>query len=166
MSRTEIRLRARSRRLATIAAVAFVFLVSTLLLETLGPGAVALLHGAVNAEVARQTTDAAIAAFPAVFYLLGLWHARSALAALADGGLFADAAAAALDRVGKALAAGAFVGVAIIPTLSKFFGDDPGYVLAFDIGAAVLGVLGLVLVLFADLFRRAGRLQSEMREII
>ncbi|MCC6786628.1 MAG: DUF2975 domain-containing protein [Hyphomonadaceae bacterium] len=163
MSRAEL-LKSRSRRLANLSVVACVVLAAFLLLETFGALTVASLHGE---PVAPQLFwSGAVSAAPACFYLWGLWQVRSALAAIGVGEMFAPVAASAIERVGWALMIGGIVSVAVVPTLRRIVGDDPGYVLAFDVAGVVLSVVGLVLVLFADLFRRAAKLQAEMREII
>jgi hypothetical protein len=166
MSAIETRLRAQARRLQRLTSVACAATVFLVLMESLGPIAVNASAGALLAQTLHALAHASIAILPALFYLYGLWQVRCALAALAEGGLFAAAAAVALDRVGWALAIGGLVGVALVPTLSRLAGADPGYVLALDVGAVVLAMIGLALVLFADLFRRAEKLQNAMREII
>jgi hypothetical protein len=62
--------------------------------------------------------------------VLALWWVRQALAAFARGELFTPTITRALRRVG--LAAGALMGVFLVPSLTRALGFGPGYMIAYD----------------------------------
>lgn len=106
-----------------------------------------------------------VAAIPEVFYLLALDGVRRALAELARGQLYASTMTRMLDRVGVLLAAGAFIGVFVVPGLQRALGAGPGYWIAFDVSGLVLGALGLLLTVIARVLGRAAVLEAELDEI-
>jgi len=55
--------------------------------------------------------------------------------------------------------------VFVAPGLSRLLGFDPGYFIAYDVSAMVLGCIGLTLKVLADVLRRAGELQAELDEM-
>ena len=129
--------------------------------------------GALGLRVLQQTDDGAIwralaaqliAASPEVFYLLALGGVRRALCEFAQGQLYAPTLTAMLGRVGLLLAWGAFIGVFAVPALRRLIGAGPGYWIAFDVSALVLGALGLSLTVIARVFGRAAALETELAE--
>lgn len=156
--------RAQSARLARLVAALFLCLVALLLLERFGPLLVTVARGG-SEGVGLRLLQQAVHAIPEVLYLLGLWWIRQALAALANGDLYAATLTQMIDRVGTALAAGALIGVFIVPSALRLAGSDPGYLIAFDISGLVLGALGLSLKVFAHLFQHAREMQIELQEM-
>ena len=154
----------KSARLCRIVTVLFVLLAATLVLERFGALALAFLRGQPDGTAQRFVLQL-VHACPEVLYLIGLWWIRQALAALAAGDLYAATVTRMIDRVGTMLAAGAFVGVFLVPTAARLAGADPGYLIAFDVSGLVLGAVGLSLKVFAHLFRHASAMQAELQEI-
>jgi hypothetical protein len=101
-------------------------------------------------------------ALPEVSYLLALWWIRQALAAMARGELYGPAIRRMLDRVGLTLALGAFASVFLVPGLCRWLGYDPGFWIAYDVSALVLGAVGLSLKVIADVLRHAAGVQAEL----
>lgn len=129
--------------------------------------------GAAGLRVIAHGDDAAwralavqgVAAIPEVFYLLALDGVRRALAEFARGQLYAPTMTRMLDRIGVLLAAGAFIGVFVVPGVQRALGASPGYWIAFDVSGLVLGALGLLLTVIARVFGRAAALEAELGEI-
>jgi dipeptide/tripeptide permease len=166
MTNTDIAgIRSRSavfcRMLAALTAMLWVLLV----LERFGAtGLRVVQHGADPASV-RALAAHAIAAIPDMVYLLALGGVRRALSEFARGELYAPTVARMLDRVGVLLAAGAFIGMFLVPGLQRALGEGPGYWIGFDVSALVLGALGLSLTVIARVFGQAAALKAELDEI-
>ena len=102
---------------------------------------------------------------PAAFYL---WAFRAApSSALARGGLnFQPLIAQALSRVGWALALGAGVSVAAAPLTLSLGGPHAfGGFAVFDVPALTLGVVGLALIVLANMLRRATAIEAEATKL-
>lgn len=166
MTQTTVRatIQRKSARLCRVVTLLVVALAVTLVLERFGALASAFLRGQPDGTAQRLAVQF-VRASPEVLYLLGLWWIRAALAALAEGDLYAATLTRMIDRVGAMLATGALVGVFIVPTASRLVGVDPGYVIAFDVSGLVLGAVGLSLKVFAHLFQHASAMQAELQEI-
>jgi hypothetical protein len=166
MSQTTVRaaIQRKAARLGRIVTILFVALAALLVLERFGALALAFVRGQADGTSQRVLLQL-VHASPEVLYLLGLWWIRQALAALATGDLYAATLTRMIDRVGTMLAAGALVGVFIVPTASRVIGVDPGYLIAFDVSGLVLGAVGLSLKVFAHLFQHARAMQAELQEI-
>jgi len=152
---------ANLRRLVTCLLVA---LAATLVLERFGAVGLQLFRRA-GSDATRRLALESITAFPEVLNLFALWWIRQALAAFAEGKLYAPTITRMLDRVGIMLAAGAVIGVFIVPTATRAIGFAPGYVIAFDVSGLVLGAVGLALKVIAHVLRRASEMQAELDEI-
>jgi hypothetical protein len=166
MNQTTVRaaIQRKGARLCRIVTILFVALSALLVLERFGAPALAFVRGHADGTSQRVLLQL-VHASPEVLYLLGLWWIRQALAALAMGDLYAATLTRMIDRVGTMLAAGALVGVFIVPTASRVIGVDPGYLIAFDVSGLVLGAVGLSLKVFAHLFQHARAMQAELQEI-
>ncbi len=97
-------------------------------------------------------------------YLAGLWRLARALRQYAVTGCFL--AAEALGGVGLALTVGGVFQVALLPGLETLAGQGPGYIIGLDPAATVLAALGVALMMFARLFRRAARMEAELETIL
>src|SRR5690349_17737821 len=97
-------------------------------------------------------------AVPEALAVLALWWIRGALAAFARGEFFTPALAYALRRAGFALAMAAAITIALLPSASAAFGTPPGYLIAYDVNAFVLGAVGIALTLIAHVLQRAAAL--------
>lgn len=158
-------IRARSsclRRFITGLAVALWLL---LLLERFGAAGLHAWEHAADAASLRALALQCVAAIPEVIYLLALGGVRRALAEFSRGQLYAPTITRMLDRVGALLAAGAFIGIFVVPALQRALGSGPGYWIAFDVSALVLGAIGLSLTVIARVFGHAAILKAELDEI-
>lgn len=105
---------------------------------------------------------ACASAVPEVLHLAALWWLRRALLELGNGRLFAAVVTRALQRVGLLLFAGAALGVLLLPSVSAWLGQPPGYVIAYDVQQVVVAALGLSLGLVGRLLQHAAAIQSEL----
>lgn len=153
-------LRHTSLRLGQALAALAVALAALIALERFGP----LMVGAVP-HAAGDWSLAVAKALPEFLAVLALWWIRGALAAFARGEFFTPALARALRRAGIAIAIAAAYTLALLPSIAKALGSPPGYLIAFDVSAFVLGAVGIALVLIAHVLKRAAVLQAELDEI-
>ncbi|MEO7276911.1 MAG: hypothetical protein ABIW33_02675 [Sphingomicrobium sp.] len=144
----------RSRLLATI--VGFVLL---LLLFAIAVQALALLQGRVS-NPSRLLTQV-----PALFYLSAVWIVRRAILALGSGRDEESALARMLRNLGIALFLGGSTAVFGVPLMVRFLRGG-GAVAYYDPAAITLGVVGLALVLVAQLADRAAAMRRELDEIV
>ena len=157
-------IRARSATLLRVVSGLAAVLWTLLLFERFGAAGLRVIaHGDVAAWQALAAQG--VAAIPEVLYLLALDGVRRALAEFARGQLYAPTITRMLDRVGVLLAAGALIGVFIVPGLQRALGAGPGYWTAFDVSGLVLGALGLLLTVIARVFGRAATIEAELGEI-
>lgn len=153
---------AQKRRFVTILWVASATLV---VLERFSLAAIdALRSGFAEPAVVRLACQA-VSFVPEAMLLVGLWWVRGTLAAFARGEWFAEPIARMLGRVGVIVACGAFARIFLVPGACRLLGFDPGYWIAFDASALVLGAIGLSFQAIARVLRRAAALQSELDEI-
>lgn len=155
----------KSKRLRRLVTGLFFALAATLLLERFGALGLAMSRGEPGGD-GQHVLLQVVSACPEVLYLAALWWIRQALAALAAGDFYAVTITRMLDRVGSMLAAGALVGVFLLPSAEKLVGTDPGYLIAFDVSGLVLGAVGLSLKVIAHVLRHAGAMQDELDEIV
>lgn len=125
------RIQARSTRLRRLMTLLVALLSALLVLERFSAATIALFRDG-GGEPARRLAMQGVVACPEVFYLLALWWVRQALAAFARGELFTPTITRALRRVGLMLAAGALMGVFLVPSLTRALGFGPGYMIAYD----------------------------------
>jgi Protein of unknown function (DUF2975) len=158
-------LRARSARLARGLTVLLVVLAAMLLSERFSAVGLSLLDEGLGGEALRRFGVQLAAAIPEACYLMALWWVRAALVEFAHGAFHTPVIAKALQRVGAMLTAGAAIALFAVPSLQRLFGFDPGYLIAYDIGSAVLCALGLSLAMLAHVLERAAAVQAELDEI-
>lgn len=158
-------IRVRSAFLLRLISVLAAALWLTFLLERFGAVSLGLAAHGSDATAWRAFAVQCVLAVPEVFFLLALGGVRHALAEFARGQLYVPAVTRMLDRVGVLLAAGAGIGVFGVPGLLHALGAGPGYWIAFDVSALVLGALGLSLTVIAHVFGRAAALEAELDEI-
>lgn len=159
------RIRARSAFLLRFVSVLAALLWLTFVLERFGAVSLGLAAHSGDATAWRAFAVQGVLAIPELFYLLALGGVRRALAEFARGQLFVPTVTHMLDRIGVLLAAGAGIGVFVVPGLQRALGAAPGYWIAFDVSALVLGALGLSLTVIAHVFGRAAALEAELDEI-
>lgn len=97
-------------------------------------------------------------------YMVGLARLARVLGLYAGHGRFAVTDA--LAGVGWALTAGAVFQTLAAPGLARLAGHGPGYWIGLDAATIALGALGIALVVFARLFRRAARMETELETIL
>ncbi|WP_158884148.1 DUF2975 domain-containing protein [Rhodanobacter sp. L36] len=139
-----------------------ILLIVLLLLERFGFALEQLVHNGPGRQSFGRLAVQMIHALPEASYLLALWWIRQALNAIAQGELYGPTIQHMLDRVGLMLAVGAFVSVFLVPGLCRVLGYDPGYWIAYDVSALVLGAIGLSLKVIADVLRHAAGVQAEL----
>jgi Protein of unknown function (DUF2975) len=154
-------LRARSARLAAL----LVVLAMMLLTERFGAVGLSLLDEGAGGHALRRLGVQLAAAIPEACYLMALWWVRAALVEFARGAFHTPVIAKALQRVGAMLTIGAAIALFVVPSLQRLFGLDPGYLIAYDIGSAVLCAVGLALAMLAHVLERAAAVQAELDEI-
>ena len=104
---------------------------------------------------------------PVLFYLGGLWTIRSAFARLAAGEIFGRVLPLLLRRLGLALAFGGLASVFLTQWLWRaLLGPDRGAWVAFDPAAITVGVVGLLLMMLANLMGQAEEIRQELEEFV
>ncbi len=151
------RLRSDCRQLARILTILCIVLSALILLDRLGPW---LVHRPDAGEAGVRL----IGLVAPAAYMAGLWRLARLLKAFAATGRFA--AADALSGVGWALTAGGAFQTVAVPGLLTVIGHGPGYWIGLDAAAIALAALGLALLVFARLFRRAARMEAELETIL
>jgi len=153
------RLRRDCRRLAAVLPATCLILLALVVLEALGPWLV-------RRPDAGQITAGLTGLVAPAAYIAALWRLGMVLKIFGISGRFVTGAGSVLRSVGWALAAGGGFQVLLAPALEKFAGRDPGYWIGLNPAAVALAALGLALVTFARLFRRAARLEAELETIL
>lgn len=153
--RSSVRRRCRwLQRLATVLMLGFVL--------ALGVDAALVLR---SADVGAYLAFTVPYRLPILFYLAGVWTIRSAFARLADGEVFGHVLPILLHRLGWALALGGFASVFLAQWLSQALrGIMEGPWAAFDPAAITVGLVGALLIVLADLMRRAEAMRQELDE--
>jgi hypothetical protein len=146
-------LRARSRLLRNL-----VTLVFALLMLVLGIEVLALVSGR------HPSPWILVYRLPMLFYLWAIWDARRAIASIGKGELFGTVVPRLLTRVGLALFLGGLVNVFGAPLL-LWLVSGRGAVAYYDVAAITLGVVGLTLVLVAQLLSQAAAMRQELDEM-
>jgi hypothetical protein len=159
------RIRARSASLCRLVGALAAALWLLLLLERFGAAGLHIVQHGADSDSLRALAVQGVAAIPEAIFLFALDGVRRALAEFARGQLYAPTIAWMLDRVGVLLAAGAFIGIFLVPALQRALGAGPGYWIGFDVSALVLGALGLSLTVIARVFGNAAALKAELDEI-
>lgn len=102
---------------------------------------------------------------PVLFYLVGVWTIRSSFARLAHGDLFGEVLPVLIRRLGWSLAAGGFASVFLTQWfLRALHRSAEGPWATFDPSAITVGLVGLLLIVLADLIRRAETMRQELDE--
>ncbi len=152
----------RSARLRTFVTLLCSGLIVLLVLERFGFALEELIRRGIDTKKLGRLAVQTVEALPEALYLLALWWIRQALAAIGRGELYGPAIRRMLDRVGLMLTLGAFASVFLVPGLCRLFGYDPGFWIAYDVSALVLGAVGLSLKVIADVLRHAADVQAEL----
>ena len=100
---------------------------------------------------------------PMLFYLAGVWTIRQAFARLAEGEMFNQLLPILLRRLGLALAGGGVASVFLTPWLWRaLIGPASGAWASFDPPAITIGLVGLLMMVLADLMKRAVTMRHEL----
>ena len=153
------KLRQSCQRAALAFAIACFVLTALILLDGFGPW---LVHHPDGGQVAAKL----IGLVAPAAYMTGLWRLGRALKSFAETGRFAAAVSNSLASVGWALLAGGVFQTALAPGLEALAHHGPGYLIGLDAAALVLAALGVALLIFARLFKRAGRMEAELDLIL
>jgi len=146
-------LRARSRLLRNLVTLVFVILLLTLAME-------------VSVVVSGRYPSASLLLYrlPMLFYLWAIWCARRAIASIGAGESFGPAVPCLLTQVGLALFLGGIVNVFVAPLLTWLILGRGGLA-HYDVAAITVGVVGLTLVLIAQLLDQAALMRRELDEM-
>lgn len=123
-----------------------------------------LING--RAMVAQDTAIALIWVTPAACYLFAVWSIGAAMGQLASQRLIQPTLASALRKVGLALGVGGVFTVFLMTNLLRLAGETRGGYLNFDVSGMTLGMIGGALFLLGRVIDHAGRVQSELDEMI
>jgi hypothetical protein len=145
--------------------VLWIVSLAMVILERFSNATIQLMKSGFAADAWRYLACQAVAAFPELLFVLGLWWVREALSAFSRGELFAGHITRMLDRVGIVLVCGSVARVFIVPGACRLLGFDAGHWIAFDAAGMVLGAIGLALKAIAAVLRHASTIQSELDEI-
>lgn len=100
---------------------------------------------------------------PMLFYVAGIWTIRQAFAGLAEGEMFNQLLPVLLRHLGLALAGGGVASVFLTQWLWRALrGPAGGAWAAFDPPAITIGLAGLLMIVLADLMKRAAAMQQEL----
>ena len=146
-------LRARSRLLSRLVTMVLVILLLTIAMEI-----------AVVATGVYPHAFLLLYRLPMLFYLWAIWAVQRAIAAIGRGELFGLVVPRLLTQVGLALFFGGIVNVFATPSLLRLV-TGRGGLAAYDVAAITLGVVGLALVVVAQLLRQAAAMRAELDEI-
>ena len=159
------RFRLRCRQFRWLA-IFMVVSVGGLLLLMYGIAPVAMIARGTFVVGASGWLNQVVWASPALFYLFAVWSIGSALGQLGRGRLIQPTLAAALRRVGLALGFGGLLSVFGVTNLSRLVEGGQGGLAYFDVSGMTLGMMGGALFLLGRVMEHAGRVQSELDEMI
>jgi len=152
-----------------VAALSLQFLVFLKLLTLIGPIADAIrlgdtsgLRGAFQPVLLRL-----VDVLPALIYLGGLFAAARIFGRVAAGDLFSKANSEGLAEVGSSLLWGAGASAVIVPWIKSWLGGDYGFGgFHLEMETWVIAVIGGAVLILGKMMAQAGRLQTELSEII
>lgn len=159
------RFRLRCRQFRWLAIFMVVSVGALLLLMYVVAPAVMVARGTFAAGVSGWLNQA-VWASPSLFYLFAVWSIGSALGQLGRGRLIQPTLADALRRVGLALGFGGLLSVFGVTNLSRLVEGGQGGFAHFDVSGMTLGMIGGALFLLGRVMDHAGRVQSELDEMI
>lgn len=155
MTDADKRLTDRSRWLRRLATVVLSVLATALGIE--------LIMVATSDDVMRDLAYLLPYRLPMLFYLAGVWTIRQAFARLAEGEMFNQLLPILLRRLGLALAGGGMASVFLTQWLWRaLIGPTSGAWASFDPPAITIGLVGLLMIVLADLMKRAAAMRHEL----
>lgn len=148
-------LRNRSRRLRRTSTVVLCVLAAALGIEII----MAIMADDVTGNLAHLLPFR----LPMLFYLTGVWTIRRTFARLAEGEMFNQLLPVLLRRLGLALVGGGVASVLLTPWLWRaLIGPASGAWASFDPSAITVGLVGLLMIVLADLMTRAAAMRHEL----
>jgi hypothetical protein len=117
-------------------------------------------------DVAGRWLTQTVWALPTVFYLFAVWSIGAAMGQLSRGRLIQPTLASALRRVGLALGFGGLLSVFGVTNVARLIAGGQGGWAYFDVAGMTLGMIGGALFLLGGVMEQAGRVQSELDEMI
>lgn len=168
------KLTGQARTFEVIAWVAWVVLAVQLLvllrlLTLIGPATYALSHGDwMGLRLAAEPVLRRLVEFlPVLIYLGGLAAAARIFHRVADGELFSKANSNGLAEVGSSLLWGAAASAVIVPWIQSLIDREYGFSgIHLETETWVIAVIGGAILVLGRMMAQAGRLQSELDEII
>lgn len=148
-------LRNRSRWLRRLATVVLCVLAAALGIEA--------IMAVTSDDVGRNLAYLLSYRLPMLFYLAGVWTIRQAFARLAEGEMFNQLLPVLLRRLGLALAGGGVASVFLTQWLWRaLIRPASGSWASFDPPAITVGLVGLLMIVLADLMKRAAAMRHEL----
>lgn len=145
----------RSRWLRRLATVVLCVLVAALGIE--------VIMVFTSDDVVRDLAYLLPFRLPMLFYLAGVWTIRQAFARLAEAEMFNQLLPVLLRRLGLALAGGGVASVFLTQWLwLALIGPASGAWASFDPPAITIGLVGLLMIVLADLMKRAAAMRHEL----
>lgn len=145
------------------------FLVFLKLLTLIGPIADAIRLGDTTGlrEVFQPVLSRLVDVLPALIYLGGVLAAARIFGRVANGDLFSKANSQGLADVGSSLLWGAAASALIVPWIKSWLDGEYGFSgLRMESETWVIAVIGGAILILGKMMAQAGRLQSELDEII
>ena len=139
------------------------------LLTLIGPAAEALSHGDwIGLRLAAEPVLRRLVEFlPVLIYLGGLAAAARIFHRVAEGELFSKANSNGLAEVGSSLLWGAAAGAVIVPWIQSWIDGEYGFSgIHLEVETWVIAVIGGAILVLGRMMAQAGRLQSELDQII
>ncbi len=120
-----------------------------------------LLVGNVVWQGGQHAGLVAIYYLPMILYIWAIWMIRTALKTIATGTLFDRALVRLMFHAGLALFCGALFTVFGIPAITALISGRP-YLATFEPSPVTLGIVGITLMLFSQLFAQAIAMRDEI----
>ena len=165
MTETPLDVQQYSRRMHRFVTLLWAGSLVLVVLERFSAPTIQVIRGSFATKDVRILACEAAAAVPELLFVAALWWIAKALAEFSRGELFAKPITRMLQRVGRAVAAGAAARIFVVPGVCRLLGAGPDYWIAFDAASLVLGATGLALIAIAGALRHALTIQSELDEI-
>ena len=165
MTETPLEVQQYSRRMHRFVTMLWAGSLVLVVLERFSAASIQMVRGSFAAKDVRALACEAVSAVPELLFVTALWWIAKALAEFSRGALFAKSITRMLDRVGRAVAAGAAARILLVPGVCRLLGAGPDYWIAFDAASLVLGATGVALIAIAGALGHALTIQSELDEI-
>lgn len=152
-----------------VVTLALQYLVFLKLLTLIGPVADAFRYGdrAALFEAAAPVLSRLIEVMPALIYLGGVLAAARIFGRVARGELFSRANSEGLAEVGSCLLWGAAASAVFVPWIQSWLAGEYGFGgIRLETETWVIAVIGGAILVLGKMMAQAGRMQSQLDEII